>query len=119
VVWVAEGLLAYLSVEVRDALIETAAALSVPGSRLGLTLAAPDGSSERGEANAAGGTARPRNYRALFRSSAPEDPREWLAARGWQADFFDLAERSDSYGRPSAEGDGGVGRARLVAATRV
>jgi methyltransferase (TIGR00027 family) len=120
VVWLAEGLLAYLSVQVRDALIETTAALSVPGSRLGLTLAAPSRSAERHDAaDDEDGTAKPKGYKSLFQSSAPEDPRQWLASRGWQADFFNVAERSDSYGRPPAEGGTGVDRARLVDARRV
>jgi methyltransferase (TIGR00027 family) len=122
VAWVAEGLLAYLSAEVRDALVSRAARLSVPGSRMGLTLAAsarlaawrkahPEGQAGRGD------------YVALWRSTAPDDPTGWLAAYGWRAELFDVAERSAAYGRPldgsfvnSEEGRGG---ARLVDATRL
>jgi methyltransferase (TIGR00027 family) len=118
VVWVAEGLLAYLSVEVRDALIETAAALSVAGSRLGLTLAAPKRADDQRNANGEDG-AKPRTYKALFRSAAPADPSRWLRSRGWQADLFDVAERSGFYGRSPAADDDGADRARLVDATRL
>jgi methyltransferase (TIGR00027 family) len=120
VAWVAEGLLAYLSAEMRDALVARAAGLSVPGSRMGLTLAAsdrlaawrkahPDGNAERGD------------YVALWRSTAPEDPAGWLAAHGWRATLFDVAERSDAYGRPLDDNgdDGGPDGARLVDATRL
>jgi methyltransferase (TIGR00027 family) len=130
VAWVAEGLLAYLSAEVRDALVTRAADLSVPGSRMGLTLAAserlaawrrahPDGTAARGD------------YVALWQSTAPPDPAEWLAEHGWRASLFDVAERSVAYGRPIDGDSGGVatgnaarrnaeGRdgARLVDATR-
>jgi methyltransferase (TIGR00027 family) len=102
VVWVAEGLLAYLPADVVDRLVGTTAALSVTGSRMGVTLAAPsrleawrrdhpDGSSSRGD------------YVALWHSTAPEDPVGWLASFGWQADVFDLAERLRAYGRPLDE----------------
>jgi methyltransferase (TIGR00027 family) len=120
VAWVAEGLLAYLSADVRDALVARAAALSVPGSRMGLTLAAsdrlaawrkahPDGKADRGD------------YMALFRSTAPDDPIGWLAAQGWQASLFDVAERSAAYGRglDNGDDDGGPDGARLVDATRL
>jgi methyltransferase (TIGR00027 family) len=122
VAWVAEGLLAYLSAEVRDALIARAAGLSVTGSRMGLTLAPsdrlaawrrthPDGTAERGD------------YVALWRSTAPNDPAAWLAAFGWSAALFDVAERSAAYGRPLDEAlvnaEGGRSEARLVDATRL
>ena len=129
VAWVAEGLLAYLSAEVRDALVTRAAGLSVPGSRMGLTLAAserlaawrrahPDGTAARGD------------YVALWQSTAPPDPAEWLAEHGWRASLFDVAERAAAYGRPvdsdsDADGsdpagsnDEGRDGARLVDATR-
>jgi len=123
VAWVAEGLLAYLTVEVRDALISRAASLSVTGSRMGLTLAPsdrlaawrrthPEGTAERGD------------YVALWRSAGPADPAGWLAALGWSAALFDVAERSAAYGRPiddrGGDGDrGGRDGARLVDASRL
>jgi methyltransferase (TIGR00027 family) len=118
VAWLAEGLLAYLSVEVRDSLIGRAAKLSVPGSRMGLTLAAPArlDAWRREHPDGKGG---PRDYVALWRSSAPEDATAWLASFGWQAALFDVAERSDAYGRPLEEGGGGATSARLVDATRL
>ena len=118
VVWVAEGLLAYLSAEVRDALIATTGALSVAGSRFGLTLAARTPPDVVRPANPRPET-KPRSYKALFQSSAPDDPRGWLASRGWHAEFFDVAERSDSYGRPPLVSESGVDRARLVDASRL
>ena len=120
--WLAEGLLAYLSEEVRDALVSRAASVSVPGSRMGVTLAAserlaawrkahPDGDSVRGD------------YVALWQSTAPADPADWLAAHGWRAALFDVAERSAAYGRPLDDSlvnaEGGRSEARLVDATRL
>jgi methyltransferase (TIGR00027 family) len=116
VVWVAEGLLSYLPEEVRDALIETTGALSITGSRLGLTLAASAAGEATHPAEPAGAPT-PRGYRALFRSSAPDDAHAWLASYGWQAHFFGVSEQSASYGRPSPSD--GTDRARLVDATRV
>jgi methyltransferase (TIGR00027 family) len=118
VVWLAEGLLAYLTEEVRDALIGRAAGLSLPGSRMGLTLAAsdrlaawrkahPDGQVEGGD------------YVALWRSTAPADPIGWLSALGWSATLFNVAERSAAYGRPLKDGAAGPDSARLVDATRL
>jgi methyltransferase (TIGR00027 family) len=118
VVWLAEGLLAYLSAQVRDALIAVTGALSVSGSRFGLTLAARTPAEEVRPANPRG-EAKPRNYKALFQSTAPDDPREWLASHGWHAEFFDMAERSDSYGRPPRVDELDVDHARLVDATRL
>ena len=117
VVWLAEGLLAYLSPQASDSLVIRAAELSVPGSRLGLTLASsrrlrawraahPDGTSEQGD------------YVALWRSAGPGQPVEWLASHGWRAEVFDMAERAASYGRPLEEDARHVNGARLVDAER-
>ena len=71
----------------------------------------PEGTAERGD------------YVALWRSTAPADPTRWLAALGWSAALFDVAERSAAYGRPlgDVDGDGGGdgNAARLVDATRL
>ncbi|MGO9149208.1 MAG: SAM-dependent methyltransferase [Acidimicrobiales bacterium] len=117
VVWLAEGLLAYLSPQASDSLVIRAAELSVPGSRLGLTLASsrrlrawreahPDGTSEQGD------------YVALWRSAGPGQAVEWLASHGWRAEVFDMVERAASYGRPLEEDARHVNGARLVDAER-
>ena len=90
----------------------------VAGSRFGLTLAARTPTGEARPTNPRR-EAKPGNYKALFRSTAPADPRWWLASRGWDAAFFDVAERSDSYGRPLLVDESDVDRARLVDATRL
>jgi methyltransferase (TIGR00027 family) len=118
VAWVAEGLLAYLSTEVRDALISRAASLSVTGSRMGLTLAPSDRLAALRRAHPEG-TAERGDYVALWRSTAPSDPATWLAASGWSAALFNVAERSAAYGRPLDDGNGGGDGARLVDATRL
>jgi methyltransferase (TIGR00027 family) len=122
VAWLAEGLLAYLSAEVRDALISRTARLSVPGSRMGLTLAASERlaawrKAHRDRDNVRG------DYIALWRSTAPDDPTGWLAAYGWRAALYDVAERSAAYGRPLGDSfvnsEEGRGSARLVDASRL
>jgi methyltransferase (TIGR00027 family) len=118
VAWVAEGLLAYLSAQVRDALVARAAGLSVPGSRMGLTLAASDRLAEWRKAHPDGKADRG-DYVALFRSSAPDDPIGWLATHGWRAALYDVAERSAAYGRRLHGDDAGPDGARLVDATRL
>ena len=117
VAWVAEGLLAYLTPEASDSLVVRAAELSVPRSRLGLTLASsrrlqawreahPDGKSKQGD------------YVALWRSAGPEQATGWLASHGWHAEVFDMAERAASYGRPLEQDARHVNGARLVDAER-
>lgn len=120
VAWLAEGLLAYLTGEVGNRIISVAAELSVPDSRLGLTVASPerlrawhhahpDGRAERGD------------YVALWQSTGPEDPAKWLASYGWQAEVFATAERLMAYGRALdevGEGGGEMSGAGLVDATR-
>jgi methyltransferase (TIGR00027 family) len=117
-VWIAEGLLAYLTPEVRDALLAGAAQLSAPGSRFGLTLADagrlkrwrdehPDGPTER------------RDYVALWQSDTPVDAAGWLTSLGWDARFFYALERSESYGRPVTEETLRSSGPRLVDAVRL
>jgi methyltransferase (TIGR00027 family) len=117
VVWLAEGLLSYLSAEARDSLISRAAALSTAGSRLGLTLAAPK-RLEEWRARHPDGVAKPGDYVALWQSTAPDEPTEWLEQLGWQAQLFSVAERASAYGRPLASPDEGRHGAHLVEATR-
>jgi len=117
VVWLAEGVLAYLSAEVSDSLVAHAAELSVPGSRMGLTLASPERLRAWRDAHP-DGKSDPRDYVALWRSTAPDKATEWLAAHGWQAEIFDVAERSATYGRPIEEPARPANGARLVDATR-
>ena len=117
VAWLAEGLLAYLSPQASDSLVVRAAELSVPGSRLGLTLASsrrlqawreahPDGTDVGGD------------YVALWQSAGPEQAIEWLASHGWHAELFDVAERAASYGRPLEPDARHPDGARLVDAER-
>jgi methyltransferase (TIGR00027 family) len=117
VVWLAEGLLSYLSAEVRDSLISRMAKLSTAGSRLGVTLAAPK-RLEDWRARHPDGAANPGDYVALWQSTAPDEPTEWLGQLGWQAHVFGVAERASAYGRPLASVEEGGHGAHLVEATR-
>jgi methyltransferase (TIGR00027 family) len=118
VVWVAEGLLSYLSVDVRDALISGMATRSTVGSRLGVTLAAPK-RLEEWRARHPDGIASPGDYVALWQSTAPEEPSEWLEQLGWRAQLFNVAERASAYGRPLPSADEGRHGAHLVEAVRI
>jgi methyltransferase (TIGR00027 family) len=117
VVWLAEGLLAYLSAAVRDSLLSRLAELSTPGSRLGVTLAAPERLDEWRQRHP-DGSANPGDYVALWQSTGPAEPTEWLAQFGWEAQLFSLAERAAAYGRPLDSGDGDRHGAGLVDAVR-
>jgi methyltransferase (TIGR00027 family) len=117
VVWLAEGLLAYLSAAARDLLISSMAELSIPGSRMGVTLAAPQRLDEWRKDHP-DGAAKPGDYVALWRSTSPDDPSGWLAQLGWQAALFGVAERADAYGRPLDSVEQGNNGAHLVDAIR-
>jgi methyltransferase (TIGR00027 family) len=120
VVWIAEGLLAYLPAAASDRLIAGAAQLSPLRSRFGLTLASARRLEEWRRAHPEGSESG-QDYVALWRSANAERAVEWLAASGWRAQVFDVAERSAAYGRPLSppSGAGGENRARLVEAERV
>jgi methyltransferase (TIGR00027 family) len=114
--WLAEGLLVYLPEERREAVIDDVSALSVPGSRLGVTLASAERRAEP-PAETAAIPSRPRDYIALWQSDAPADASEWLAPRGWSVQEFNAFERAGSYGLPEV-GTAGTRHARLIDATR-
>jgi methyltransferase (TIGR00027 family) len=116
-VWLAEGLLAYLTPEARDLLLARAAELSVPESRMGLTLASSKRLQTWQDAHP-DGTSAPADYVALWQSSTPENAVEWLDSLGWRAELFDAAERADAYGRSLEEKTPGSGGSLLVDATR-
>jgi methyltransferase (TIGR00027 family) len=117
VAWLAEGVLAYLSPQASNSLVVRAAELSVPTSRLGLTLASSRRLQAWREAHP-DGTGGPGDYVALWRSAPPAEAIEWLASHGWHAEVFDVAERSAAYGRPLEQDARRTNGARLVDADR-
>ena len=102
VAWLAEGLLAYLTLEANDALLARTAALSVVGSRFGLTIARPERLERwrQDHPDARTGSERSDSYVSLWNSTAPSDPEPWLASFGWRGTFFAAVERLAAYGRP-------------------
>jgi len=109
-VFVAEGLLVYLTDTVRDRLVEQLSARSAPGSRLGLTVDARPGEGARPA----------RGFRALYRSSAWEDPAAVLGRLGWRSEVVDPRDQAAAYGRPRPTRPAGeVPGALLVSARRV
>jgi methyltransferase (TIGR00027 family) len=117
VTWLAEGLLAYLTEQVGNRIISGAADLSVPGSRIGLTVASPERLRAWREAHPGGRAARG-DYVALWQSAPPEDPGRWLASLGWEATVYGTADRSSAYGRVLGEIGGELSGAGLVDAFR-
>jgi methyltransferase (TIGR00027 family) len=125
VAWIAEGLLAYLSPEASDFLVARAAELSPSGSRLGITLASARRLQAWRAAHCEGATGTG-DYVALWRSAKADQTVEWLAAQGWRAKDYDVAERASAYGRPLDQRGAGAtvgaperNRARLVDAERL
>jgi methyltransferase (TIGR00027 family) len=113
-VWIAEGLLVYLSSGDVDRVLTAVTSLSAPGSRLGLTL------SNRGPA-AGDGQERVSRAMTLRRSHAPDDPVRWLAGHGWAAQVSTAREVLGAHGRPLPSPDppqDQAPRALLISAAR-
>jgi methyltransferase (TIGR00027 family) len=87
-VWIAEGLLVYLTDEENDRLLSRVSSLSPLGSRLGLSL-------RRQDADAPASSSR-----ELWQSDGVDHPGAWLAGHGWLAEVFDADERATAHGRP-------------------
>ena len=92
VAWVIEGLLVYLPQDDVDRLLRDVSALSVPGSRMGIT--ASSGGSIDAWRDTVGD-----EVSALWISAMPEDPEAWMAEYGWTATAYDSRERLAAYGR--------------------
>lgn len=97
-VWVAEGLMLYLTAEENDNLLVSVSSLAVAGSRLILTLTSA-GQHAREETAAAQGCG---VHNPFWVSDGPDDPAGWLAKFGWQADVVHPGERAHAYGRDLA-----------------
>jgi methyltransferase (TIGR00027 family) len=122
--WIAEGLLIYLTADENEALLATISGASAPVSRLALTLGG------RGSLDVPGGSSNIAisddaplgsysSVNAMWKSEAPDDPAEWLAQHGWEADVFSARERAVAYGRPFPESAPDSATRSLVSAVRV
>ncbi|MET8586713.1 SAM-dependent methyltransferase [Streptomyces collinus] len=112
-VWIAEGLLIYLPQDAVEVLLARIGAQSAPGSRMGLTLAS------RGVIERFGADAAPGSAASLWVSEMPDDPVDWLAGHGWDAQAHTLRERAAAYGRPISTPPGHEeGPGSLIAAVR-
>ena len=110
-VWLAEGLLIYLTPGVAEGLLAAVTGLAAPGSRLAF------------EHNPVGRntlTARAarvpamRQYAALWKGGLADAP-GWLTSHGWQTEFHPLAALGSSYGRPIPDAASGG----FLTATRI
>lgn len=88
-VWLLEGFLVYFEPDVRTRLVETLAAVSAPGSRLGASVS-----------TRAADPARP-----LWRAFEGVDFVQWFGECGWNATVRTMGELTISYGRPLTADD--------------
>jgi methyltransferase (TIGR00027 family) len=115
-VWIAEGLMTYLPAAEADEVLADLSALSASGSRLGVTLS--------GVGGGAGGQGRAPRAAARRRSTAPENPRGWLAGFGWTAELTTARDvlvahaRVPAGRRQASPGQGAQARGLLIEAVR-
>ncbi|WP_055586668.1 SAM-dependent methyltransferase [Peterkaempfera griseoplana] len=102
-VWLAEGLLIYLSPSETAGLLTEVGALSAPGSRLFFTHPVPDSTVVREVRT----TPSMSGLATLWQGGLDEDPSDWLARHGWQSERQDRAALAASYGRPGGSGSRG------------
>jgi methyltransferase (TIGR00027 family) len=98
-VWVAEGLLIYLTTEQNDRLLSEVTELSAGGSAIGITLRTHVDEEPVADRSMTSSGRQP-TFRTMWKSRAPDDPTAWLEGHGWQPEIFHARERGDAYGRP-------------------
>lgn len=101
-VWVAEGLLQYLSPQDNEQLLAQVGELSPPRSRWGATLTPPGTMAAPSSATGLPttfGNLQAETIRAMFRSDGPADPQQWLARHGWRATIVTASQHARALGR--------------------
>ena len=98
-VWLAEGLLVYLTAEEAAQLLGVVGKFSAPGSRLHL---------ERGSAGSGPAPADPAlaHITSLWKGGLGTGTADWLTGDGWQVETHDSARLAADYGRPHAQPSG-------------
>lgn len=109
-VWLAEGLLVYLSRDEAERLLTDVTGLSAPGSRISFEHR-PDGEQDGLLELARKSGA---EVTALWRGGLGGDAPKWLAAHGWRPETVTVAELSVRYGREPLDNT----RGGFVTATR-
>lgn len=94
--WLAEGLMAYLTVKQRDVLLDTVDMLSAPGSTFAVEYVSQAAVDQ--VMRLAGDS--PGFGLSLWQPGSPEDGPAWFAKRGWHAEASDANERAALYRRP-------------------
>ncbi|MFI9366591.1 SAM-dependent methyltransferase [Kitasatospora sp. NPDC053057] len=97
-VWLAEGLVVYLSAEQAAGLLTAVGSLSAPGSRLLMERGRDVSLTPQDPALA--------HVIALWQGGLGPDTDKWLDAHGWQTRTTSLAEAADTLGRPLPDGVG-------------
>jgi methyltransferase (TIGR00027 family) len=103
-VWLAEGLLLYLTPAQNDRLLVHIGRMAAPGSRLALSVSSHsmlESQADHEALDALGDYSS--RVGTLWRSGFAEEPGSWLAGRGWRSRAYDPAERAKTYGRPLAD----------------
>jgi methyltransferase (TIGR00027 family) len=94
-VWLAEGLMAYLTIQQRDTLLDTVDGLSAQAAH-SLSRCKPGS----GRPRHAAGRGFPRLRPLHVGAGRPENGERWFGRRGWRAEASDANERAARYGRP-------------------
>jgi methyltransferase (TIGR00027 family) len=95
-VWLAEGLLIYLTPNEAEGLLTAVTGLSAPGSRFAFEHNPADRDMLTARAAQIPGM---RTYTSLWKGGLADAP-GWLTDHGWRPEFHGLAALSSSYGRP-------------------
>jgi methyltransferase (TIGR00027 family) len=103
-VWLAEGLLVYLSYDEASGMLATASELSAPGSQLSFEHAGQDGNGLLARARAMPDAGR---LTAMWKGGLGGRAPHWLADHGWQCHIQSRSDLAARYGRPLDEPSSG------------
>jgi methyltransferase (TIGR00027 family) len=109
-IWIAEGLLVYLSNDAAARLLGDVGDLSAPGSQLSFDDASPGRAAAPGKAECMVGM---EEIAEMWKGGLEEDSAKWLDQRGWNVETFDRTVYALKLGRTLADPTG-----RFLTATR-
>lgn len=103
-VWLAEGLLVYLSYDEASGMLSTASELSAPSSQLSFEHTSHDDNGLLARARATPGASR---VTTMWKGGLGERAPHWLAEHGWQCQVHSRTALAAHYGRPFDEPSSG------------